>query len=179
MCDILLGLGNYAKQYYRTRHNAGFLFNDELLQRNGEQYKSNKIFDSCELNVEQNLCVVAKGRGYMNNSGLVARKLLDVYKVPISNLFVVHDDIQTKLGKIKISIGGGSYGHNGIRSIAQHCGADFVRIRIGVGRSDDVPVHDYVLSDFTKEELSLLHSCFDVIIGNLRSILNRDFSCVS
>ncbi len=152
---IIVGLGNPGKAYEHTRHNAGFMAADELGRRLGIEIRHEKYhswigkgrIDSCET-------VLAKPQTYMNESGrAIAAILRDSYLAP-SDLIVIHDELDLSLGSVRIKIGGGHGGHNGLRSIIEYLGTpDFTRIRIGIGRPvPGMDAADYVLSAFTKDE---------------------------
>ncbi len=152
---IIAGLGNPGKAYEHTRHNAGFMAVDELGRRHGIEIRQEKHsaligkgrIDSCE-------AVLAKPQTFMNESGRsVAAVVRDSY-LTASELIVIHDDLDLSLGFVRIKIGGGHGGHNGLRSIIECLGtAEFARIRIGIGRPEPgIDPADYVLSAFKPDE---------------------------
>lgn len=144
---LIVGLGNPGKKYEKTRHNAGCMVLDELKK---------KEFPGVRL---------LKPDTFMNNSGKVVKSLLTKYQILNTKyLVVVHDDIDIPLGKIKVSKGSGSAGHKGVESIIQSLGTkDFTRIRVGIlppaGKPEDVET--FVLKNFKKEELPLLHKAIE------------------
>jgi PTH1 family peptidyl-tRNA hydrolase len=153
---LLCGLGNVGKQYSNTRHNAGFLFLQSLTQEWDLSFKNFKHLH-CEiakafLQDVEILCI--KPATFMNNSGTAILSTMQYYKIDKSELLVVHDDIDLPLGSIKVKFGGGSAGHNGIKSIDSVLGNQYWRMRIGIGRPDqDASVLDYVLGNFSNDEL--------------------------
>lgn len=133
---IILGLGNPGKKYESTWHNIGFLALDEFQKKhNFPDFSFSNKFDSfiSEEQISGEKIILAKPNTYMNESGKAASALLDFYKSPVSDLIVVHDDVDLLLSKIKISQGAGSAGHKGIESILSRVNSpNFLRIRIGI-----------------------------------------------
>jgi len=147
---MIVGLGNPGRKYQKHRHNIGFLVVDELAKRAGMRLRHR----SCKSLVGKAEMggipvLLAKPQTFMNRSGEALASLMGKDKVHIGSVIVVHDDIDLERGRIKIKKGGGHGGHNGLRSFIEICGADFVRIRIGIGRPEagEDPA-DYVLRNF-------------------------------
>ena len=132
---IIAGLGNPEERYERTLHNAGFWFVDELARRDGSQFKYEKRFDAdvCRIKFAGGDVWLAKPQSYMNLSGGPVRALLDYYRLSVEHLLVAHDEIDLPPGTVRLKLGGGHGGHNGLRDLIQHCGRDFMRLRLGVG----------------------------------------------
>jgi peptidyl-tRNA hydrolase, PTH1 family len=151
---IIIGLGNPDRKYERTRHNAGFMAVDELarsLSLDLAKEKAHALIGAGRLGAEQ--VVLAKPQTYMNESGKAAASLLREFYGSPGDLIVIHDELDLPLGAVRVKIGGGHGGHNGLRSIIEALAGDFVRVRIGIGRplsSEDAA--DYVLSPFLAEE---------------------------
>ncbi|MGH2698719.1 MAG: aminoacyl-tRNA hydrolase [Actinomycetota bacterium] len=133
---VVAGLGNPGERYAGTRHNAGAMVIDELLRRTGSKLKSHR--SSCliaEVVLAQRKVTLARTTSYMNESGRPLGQLMRFYKVEPSDLVVVHDEIDLPFGRVRLKFGGGTAGHNGLRSVVSHLGTkDFVRVRLGVGR---------------------------------------------
>jgi PTH1 family peptidyl-tRNA hydrolase len=152
---IIVGLGNPGKGYERTRHNAGFMAVDELagiLQGDALQERHHALIGRARVDSED--LVLVKPQTYMNDSGrAVAAVLRDAYRA-VSDLIVLHDDLDLPLGSVRVKSGGGHGGHNGLRSIIEYLGSpDFIRVRIGIGRPAlNMDPADYVLSPFFAEE---------------------------
>lgn len=135
-----MGLGNPGRSYERTRHNVGFLVADELTRRHGGSWRAKKKAEAAPIGFGLKNVTLLKPTTYMNNSGAA----LAGYTV--EGLIVVHDDLDLPAGDVRVKVGGGAGGHNGLRSLVQHLGNDFVRVRIGIGRPPvGVTVTDYVL----------------------------------
>jgi PTH1 family peptidyl-tRNA hydrolase len=154
--DLLVaGLGNPGPEYARTRHNAGWLVADELAQRWDASFRSKFSGRLAESRVGELRVALLKPETYMNESGRSLSAAARFFKLLPGDVLVVHDDVDLEEGRLQARLGGGLAGHNGLRSISQSLGtADFLRLRIGVGRpgrGDRRPVADYVLSPFEPE----------------------------
>ena len=164
---IVACLGNPGRKYKKTRHNIGFIIGEFLsktfsISINKKDFKSK--FGTGKIN-GTDVCIILP-QTYMNSSGFSVRNIMNYYKSNENDLLVVHDEIELPFGKVNIKSGGGHKGHNGLRSIIQEIGSpDFTRLRFGVGRSDNdnISVADYVLSNFTKEELFKIEELFPEI----------------
>ncbi|RLC39398.1 MAG: aminoacyl-tRNA hydrolase [Candidatus Nealsonbacteria bacterium] len=159
---LVAGLGNPGKKYRNTRHNIGFRILDEFLKEsNFPKFKlSKKIYSLIsEGEIAKRKVLLVKPQTFMNNSGKAIKALTTYYKLPTTNLIVVHDDIDLPLGKIKIVKNRGSAGHKGVESIIKELGAkNFVRIRIGIQPKSGKPRNPekFVLQNFTKKEEKIL-----------------------
>ena len=145
---IIAGLGNPEDKYERTLHNAGFWFVDALARKHGGLFRYEKKFDAecCRINLHGEDVWLVKPQSYMNQSGSPIRGLLDYYRLRPNELLVAHDEIDLPPGTVRIKEGGGHGGHNGLRDIIRHCGAEFVRLRLGVGHPGEKhKVTNYVL----------------------------------
>jgi PTH1 family peptidyl-tRNA hydrolase len=133
--SIIAGLGNPEDRYERTLHNAGFWFVDELARRANAEFRYEKRFDAevCKIGIGGNDVWLVKPQSFMNLSGGPVRGVLDYYRLTADGLLVAHDEIDLPPGTVRLKKGGGHGGHNGVRDVMQHCGADFMRLRLGVG----------------------------------------------
>jgi len=146
--SIIAGLGNPEDSYERTLHNAGFWFVDELARKYGGEFRHEKRFDAdcCKISIAGSEVRLVKPQNYMNRSGGPLRAVLDYYRLNPQHLLVAHDEIDLPPGTVRLKQGGGHGGHNGIRDVIRHCGADFMRLRLGVGHPGDKDeVTNYVL----------------------------------
>lgn len=151
----IVGLGNPGNKYKQTRHNIGFMVIDELLERNQWSLNKTKFKGDYSMeNFEGEKVILLKPQTYMNLSGESIRPLMDYYNVNLEDVLVIYDDLDLSTGKIRLRQKGGHGGHNGVRSTIEHLGTkEFKRIRLGVGRpTSPIPVVDYVLGSFLKEE---------------------------
>jgi PTH1 family peptidyl-tRNA hydrolase len=152
---IIVGLGNPGRKYERTRHNAGFLAVDELARTariDLSLEKCHALLGKGALGTEK--VVLAKPQTYMNDSGRSVAALLKDSYASAEDLVVLHDELDLAAGVVRVKTGGGHGGHNGLRSLIEYLGtADFIRIRIGIGRPvPGMDTADYVLSPFFAEE---------------------------
>ncbi len=174
---LIIGLGNPGKQYKSTRHNIGFRVIDELAREYNFpdfrlQKKSNALISEGAIGGEKT--ILAKPQTFMNNSGKAAKALINYYKIQTENLWVINDDIDLPLGKIKISGNQGAAGHKGVTSIIEELKTkDFWRIRIGIRPEKGKPknVEKFVLQKFTKEEERILKEVIKEIIQEIETRL--------
>jgi PTH1 family peptidyl-tRNA hydrolase len=146
--SIITGLGNPEDKHERTLHNAGFWFVNALARKYGGEFRYEKKFDAecCKVSIAGSDIWLVKPQSYMNLSGGPVRSVLDYYRLNPRHLLVAHDEIDLPPDTVRLKQGGGHGGHNGIRDVMQHCGADFMRLRIGVGHpGDKSQVTGYVL----------------------------------
>lgn len=155
---LIVGLGNpaYADNgiYRYNRHNVGFLFLD-FLSKNKEFIRKSS-FLSFEIKLSSNILI--KPDTYMNLSGKAVAKYMQFYKQKCENIIIIHDDIDLKFASLRYKIAGGAGGHNGLKSCDENIGNDYFRIRMGIGRNNNMQVSDYVLSDFSDDELEILNN---------------------
>ena len=159
---IIAGLGNPGKEYTGTRHNVGYA----ALERLAEKYniKLNKLkFNSVygELTINGEKVMLVKPVTYMNRSGIAIDEIINFYKIPVENLIVIYDDIDIPVGSLRIRPHGSPGTHNGMKSIIQHVGSNFPRIRIGIGRNPNMDLADYVLQRFGKDDVEKLNPIID------------------
>ena len=153
---LVVGLGNPGPNYAPTRHNLGFMVADRLAARLGSTFKTHKRSgaDIVSGRLAGRPVVLAKPRNYMNDSGRQVAPLAKFYSVSPTDIVVIHDDLDLDFGRIRLKLGGGEGGHNGLRSVASALGSkDFQRVRIGIGRPPgrkDPAV--FVLEKFTRAE---------------------------
>ncbi len=160
---LLVGLGNPGKKYEQTRHNVGFIILDHIALEQGVAWEQQKKANA--LIAKHGQTILAKPQTFMNNSGSSVQKLAAFYGVSLADLVVVHDDVDLEFGKTKFALGMGSAGHHGIEDIIEKLGSkEFWRLRVGVGRpsgegAGKFEVEDYVLGNFTAEELEVVVQC--------------------
>lgn len=173
---IVVGLGNPGSRYEGTRHNLGVRVLDALIERSGASLRSHK--SGCliaEVNLSGQRAVLARSTSYMNETGRPVGALLRWYKADPSSLIVVHDELDIPFEEVRVKLGGGVAGHNGLKSIASHLGTkDFVRVRVGVsrppGRQDPA---DYLLSDFSSSHRKLLPEIIERAADAVELIVER------
>jgi PTH1 family peptidyl-tRNA hydrolase len=159
---FIVGLGNPDREHLTTRHNAGFWFVDALAERHHSRFSASRKLegDVAEADISGHRVRLLKPATYMNRSGSSVAKALAYYKVSPAQLLVVHDEIDFPPGRVRLKFGGGHAGHNGMRSVIEHVGADIWRLRIGVGhpgpgRKDEVIDHVLQRASRSDEELIL------------------------
>ena len=173
MIKLIIGLGNLGKKYERTRHNVGFMLVDALAKKIGaDSWKHDNRFnaDIATGQVDGHKTIFAKHATFMNKSGEAVSKVLSYYKLELTDLIVVNDDVDFSFGEVKKQIGSGSAGHNGVESLIEHLGSkDFCRYRIGVGRPENlnILIEDWVLMDFTDSEIEKLTDIASNIQGEI------------
>ena len=154
---LIVGLGNPGKNYEKNRHNTGFMMVDRLAEKKEMEWRTD---GKCKaLTAGSPDFLLAKPQTFMNLSGESVSCLLNYYKVKGEDLLVIHDDVDLAPGKVKKQFGGGSAGHKGIENIILKLGTpEFWRIRVGVGRPEekDFEIEDWVLSDFSPEEMEII-----------------------
>jgi PTH1 family peptidyl-tRNA hydrolase len=161
---IVAGLGNPGERYSATRHNAGAMVVDELAARSGASFKRHK--SGClvaEVDLGGRRTVLARPMAYMNESGRPLGELVRWYKTLIEHVIVVHDELDIPFGEVRIKVGGGTAGHNGLTSVASHLKSrDFVRVRVGISRPrGGRDATSYVLEGFRAAERSRLTEVVD------------------
>ena len=152
---LVVGLGNPGPQYVANRHNAGYLVVEILADRVGGNFKAHKSrADVVETRFDGDRVVLAKPRSYMNESGGAVASLRDFFKVPVERLIVVHDELDLPYGAIRLKLGGGDNGHNGLKSLRRSLGSgEFYRVRLGIGRPPGrQDPADWVLRDWSAAE---------------------------
>jgi PTH1 family peptidyl-tRNA hydrolase len=176
---IIAGLGNPEEKYERTLHNAGFWFVDALARKFGGHFRHEKKFDAeiCRVTMHGEDVWLVKPQSYMNHSGPPVRGMLEYYRLKPAELLVAHDEIDLQPGIVRLKEGGGHGGHNGIRDVIRHCGADFLRLRLGVGhpgQKDEVT--NYVLKRGSSEVESAIERNIDDAIAVLPELVDGNIS---
>lgn len=158
---LIVGLGNPGREYVNTRHNIGFMLLDYVFGENN--FSLNKKMNAMEYitNIDSEKVVVIKPITYMNLSGDAVLKYVNYYKINVSDIIVVQDDLDLVCGKYKLMYNHNSGGHNGIKDIISKIGdKGFLRVKIGIGKSDEIDTKDYVLGSFNKSEKDILKEVF-------------------
>ena len=171
---LIVGLGNPGKEYLTTRHNIGFLAVDSIANASNLIFSNNNKFRSLVATGEitNRKVILAKPTTFMNLSGEAVQSICHYYKIPITNVIVIHDDIDLDLGQVKVKFGGGHAGHNGLKSIDQCCGNGYWRVRIGIGRPNTThDVSHYVLDNFSKEEKIIMDEIIAKLEQNIELML--------
>lgn len=171
---MIVGLGNPGKEYEDTRHNIGFKCLDAFARAQAVDKWSDKRDLKCQLaqtTAGDNRIILVKPQTYMNLSGEAAQAAAGFYKIPTSCIVAVYDEIDIPFGQIRTRSGGGDGGHNGVKSLIQHLGEEFGRLRVGTNNSDAINYksEDFVLSRFNSDETSKLEQVAREVIDILTS----------
>jgi PTH1 family peptidyl-tRNA hydrolase len=169
---LLVGLGNPGARYGGNRHNVGFMAVQEIAKRHGiGPWRGRFQGVACEGPIGGERVLLLLPGTFMNESGRAVAEAAHFYKLPLPDVTVFHDEIDLPPGKVRVKIGGGIAGHNGLRSISAHIGNDYRRVRIGVGHPGNKDmVQHYVLSDFAKSEQGWLAALIGIIADNAELI---------
>lgn len=183
---LLVGLGNPGTKYYYNRHNIGYMVIDHLAKNYELPSFKKKTKSSFSVGlIESYKVILLKPTTYMNLSGESVLEIKSFYNIDIDNVFVFHDEIDLKLGEIKVKKGGGHNGHNGLKSIDNLIGTSYHRIRMGVDRPfvDRIEnkshiVSKWVLTDFTEiEKENIIQKNLSFISQNLVNLISKEFEC--
>lgn len=165
---LLVGLGNPGGKYQGNRHNIGFMAVDEIARRHGfAPWRRRFQGETSEGTLDGERVVVLKPMTYMNESGRAVGEAMHFFKLALGDISVFHDELELPPAKVRVKIGGGIAGHNGLRSISAHIGNDYRRVRLGIGHPGVKElVHGHVLSDFAKAERPRFAALCEVIADN-------------
>lgn len=172
---LFVGLGNPGAKYEKNRHNIGFMALDVIADDYGfPAWRSKFQSEMSEGRIGDAKVVLLKPQTYMNESGQAIGKAAKFYKIDPSRIVIFHDELDLNPGKMKVRLGGGLAGHNGLKSAKAHLGtADFVRVRIGIGHPGDRNrVSGYVLSDFAKAEVSMFERLNESLSKHITMVLD-------
>jgi len=170
---LICGLGNPGKEYINTRHNIGFNLIDKISNHyDFSSFKKDNKKEVFKGLIDNHPCLLIKPLNFMNLSGKPVQEIMNFYKIEKNKIYVIHDDIDLELGKIKVKLGGGNGGHNGLFSIDEKIGNDYYRLRIGI----DHPgiknlVSNYVLNKFNKDEINIIEKKLNKITENFGILL--------
>ena len=151
---LVVGLGNPGTKFANNRHNIGFMAVDEVVRHYSfSTFREKFQSEMAEGNIAGEKILAMKPTTYMNGSGRSVQAAAVFYKLAPEDIIVIHDEIDLAGGKVRVKRGGGHAGHNGLRSIHEHIGANYARVRLGVGHpGDKAKVAGHVLRDFAKSE---------------------------
>jgi PTH1 family peptidyl-tRNA hydrolase len=153
---LIVGLGNPGPKYANNRHNVGFMAADVLAARASAGAFREK-FGGEYARAQTSDMVLLKPLTYMNNSGECVQQAMQFFKIALADVLVIHDELDLAFGEVRLKQGGGTAGHNGLKSMVQHCSGDgFARLRLGIGRPKGVDVIGHVLGDFFEAERQML-----------------------
>ncbi|MFD7439522.1 aminoacyl-tRNA hydrolase [Streptomyces sp. NPDC059861] len=178
---LIVGLGNPGPEYAMNRHNVGFMVADLLAQRIGGRFK--RAGKAQAQVVEGRIgppgpasrrVILAKPMSFMNLSGGPVNALRDFYKVPLAQVVAIHDELDIDYGTLRLKLGGGDNGHNGLKSMTKTMGPDYHRVRFGIGRPPGrMQVADFVLKDFSSAERKELDYFVDRAADGVECLLSE------
>lgn len=171
---LIIGLGNPGSEYEFTRHNVGFMAIDKFANKYNASFKIDKNLKGMisTININGEKVILLKPITYMNLSGDCVIAVMKYYKINIEDIMVINDDLDLPVGKVRYRVSGSAGGHNGLKSINSILKTEaYKRIKIGIDRSKDIPVVDYVLGRFSKEDMVLLQSSFDKVISGIEAFI--------
>ena len=173
---LLVGLGNPGSEYALTRHNVGFMAVGEIVRRYSFDGWTKKFKgEVCTGTIDGEKVLVLKPHTYMNLSGEAVLAATSFYKISPDKIYVFHDDMDLPVGRIKVKQGGGSGGHNGLKSIDAHLGQNYHRVRIGVDKpAMREQVISWVLSKFAPNDKQTLDDLIIKISDNISTLLTKD-----
>ncbi len=173
---LLVGLGNPGPEHAGQRHNVGFMAADAIVRRHGfSPWRKKFQGDVAEGSIGGVKLVVLKPATYMNLSGQSAAAAAQFYKIDLADVIAIHDELDLKFGKLRVKRGGGAAGHNGLRSLDQHLGQDYLRLRLGIDHPGEKHlVTNYVLGNFAKAERAFVETWCDAIADALPILVKGD-----
>ncbi|HWR04566.1 MAG TPA: aminoacyl-tRNA hydrolase [Humidesulfovibrio sp.] len=179
---LIIALGNPGPQYERTRHNFGFMVAQAILEQaagrksmNLKTLQQGGDFELYSLTLGGVGCLLTRPQTFMNLSGRAVARIMGRYGIATANMVVLHDELDLPLGRMKLKRGGGSNGHRGVESIAEHTGSeDFLRLRLGIGRPQySADVAKYVLENFGDAELPAVLDLCEAALKGLTLLFRR------
>lgn len=175
---LLVGLGNPGPRHEKNRHNVGFMAVDTIVRRHSfgvERARFQALV--AEGTIDGRKTLAMKPTTFMNESGRAVGEAVRFFKIAPEQVVVLYDEVDLALGKVRAKRGGGHAGHNGVRNIIQHVGADFWRVRIGIGHpGDKEKVHGHVLGDFAKADQPMVDKIVDAIADATPLMAEDDFN---
>ena len=173
---LIVGLGNPGKEYEHTRHNFGFIVIDQFAEKYQVSFQKKKfdgVYTSLFIGEEQ--VILLKPQRYMNLSGSVVKQFVDYFKIPLSHVLIVHDDLDLPFGHYRLRKNGSSGGHNGLKDIEKYLGTrEYNRLKLGISKRQDMDTKDYVLGRFSEEELDQIHQMMDELLSILSDFVVMD-----
>ena len=165
---LFVGLGNPGSKYAHNRHNIGFMAVDEIARRHGfAPWRRRFQGMTSEGSLDQEKVILLRPETFMNESGRAVQEALNFFKLGVDDVVVFQDELELPPAKLRVKVGGGIAGHNGLRSISAHIGNDYRRVRLGIGHPGVKElVHAYVLSDFSKADRPWVEALCSAIADN-------------
>lgn len=177
---LIIGLGNYGKEYQNTRHNIGFMALDFFAKKNELNFDKRKFKGLyTETNINNEKVLLIKPQTYMNLSGECVRDFILYFHVDIKDILVIYDDMDLDIGVLRLREKGSAGGHNGIKNIIQHIkSSEFKRVRVGISKDTNGNTIDYVLGKFKGEEKEKIDEKIEIISDIIEDFVKYDFNKV-
>jgi peptidyl-tRNA hydrolase, PTH1 family len=174
---LIVGLGNPGPKYAKNRHNIGFMAVDEIARQFGFGAEKSRLQGlaregTIDTDAGPQKAIIVKPQTFMNESGRCVGGFMAFHKISIAKVIVLYDEVELAPGKCRVKVGGGTAGHNGLRSIVGQSGAGFKRVRMGVGHPGREKMLGYVLDDFSRDESVWVESLCDAIARNTPLLLD-------
>lgn len=179
---MIVGLGNPDKQHQKNRHNTGYMALDWFGDKNNAKWQTKTKFQAkiAQIEIGEETLLLVKPTTYYNDSGVNVRKVRDFYGVANGDILVIHDELKLPFGTLRTRRSGSDAGNNGVKGIISHIGADFARIRVGIGWEEQLQTDmDFVLSDFNKTETAKLADIFSQCEKIIAAFANDAFEPTS
>ncbi len=175
--SLIVGLGNPGPRYADTRHNAGFWFVEHLAREENATFHREAKFHGEVCRLSRHACRLLKPETFMNRSGQAAISLMNFYRIPLSQVLVVHDELDLPPGTARLKRGGGHGGHNGLRDLIRHLGSgDFMRLRLGIGHPGHKDqVVDYVLHPPSREDAQAIQEAMSAALQVMPLVLTGEW----
>ena len=172
---LFVGLGNPGAKYARNRHNIGFMAVDAIARRHGfSPWRRRFQGETSEGALDSERVILLKPATYMNESGRSVQEALNFFKHGTGDVTVFQDELELPPGKLRVKVGGGIAGHNGLRSISAHIGNDYRRVRLGIGHPGVKElVHGHVLSDFAKTDMPWVEALCEAVADNAGLLIGK------
>jgi len=172
---LFVGLGNPGAKYARNRHNIGFMAVDEIARRHHfAPWRRRFQGETSEGTLESERVILLKPTTYMNESGRAVQEAASFFKLGVGDITVFQDELELPPCKLRLKVGGGIAGHNGLRSISAHIGNEYRRVRLGIGHPGIKElVHGHVLSDFAKADMPWVEALCDAVADNAGLLTGR------
>lgn len=168
---LIVGLGNIGEKYCFTRHNVGFMVLDKWALENNLTFRDEKKLKCMLAKFKHNGedYMLIKPTTFMNLSGEAVIAVMNYYKIPVDDIIIVYDDLSLEIGRMRFRANGSDGGHNGIKSIIKHVGtSNIVRLKVGIGPQPPIPAENFVLQNFSKEQLEVLKQILPRAIDGIK-----------
>ena len=180
---LIVGLGNPGSQYANTRHNCGFMVLDRFAENHGVDFKLNAKLkgEIGQITLNGEKAILLKPMTYMNLSGESVILVKNFYKIDVDDILVICDDLDSRLGRLRLRAKGSAGGHNGLKNIALHLSTEeYKRLKIGIDRDENISVVDWVLKKFSNDDMAIMNGAFDEAAKAVEDFVSgEDFMKVS